>query len=105
MTSPQRDNSEMLPLNGTGVVIGTWSAGSENRPTKTYSFGINTLVGEALSLPRSTGFQLPTRMGEERTTLNIVPFNQTLRFVAWREAKSLPYSGVCIIFVWQTTIC
>ena len=51
MTPPQRDNSEMLPLNGIGVVIGTWSAGSENRPTKTYSFGINMLVGEALSLP------------------------------------------------------
>ena len=29
----------------------TWSAGSENRPTTTYSFGINTLVGEDIILP------------------------------------------------------
>ena len=30
----------------------------------TSTFRFYNLVGEALSLPRSTGFQLPTRMGE-----------------------------------------
>ena len=54
---------------------------------------LSATVGEALSLPRSTGFQLLTRMGEERTTLNIVPFNRTLNLPTWREAASLPYSG------------
>ena len=57
----------------------------------------DTLVGEALSLPRSTGIQLPTRMGESVPARHLAPFNQTLSFVTWREAKSLPYSGWCYL--------
>ena len=37
------------------------------------------------------------QVGRIRTTSDKVPFNQTLRFLTWREANSLPYSGVCVI--------
>ena len=59
--------------------------------------GNGLTVGEALSLPRSTGFQFPTRMGESVPARHLAPFNQTLSFVTWREAESLPYNGWAII--------
>ena len=49
------------------------------------------LVGEAISLPRSTGYMLLSRMGGFVPIRHLVPFNEPLRFPTEREADSLPY--------------
>ena len=53
-------------------------------------------VGEDIILPRSTNPHDRFCSGEFVLSHNLVPFNQTLSFLAWREAESLPYSGVII---------
>ena len=60
----------------------------------TSTFRFYNLVGEDIILPHGTSLELLARLGEFVPSSNLAPFNQTLRLPTWREATSLPYSGL-----------